>query len=310
MNILLILSLLIGVPFGYTQYSINKIEKDHPPAGQFKTIDNIKMHYQILGSGPVVVLLHAQPSNLKQFNKLKNILKTNYTVISIDRPGMGYSESLKEQSPKRLMQQAQLIRGLVHEITNEKPILIGHSYGGALALSYATQFEDEISGLIVINTASHAWKKGKPWLPFRILSNPIYGKLFTNTFAMIYGQATISSSANSNFPNNQAPINYAKDTSAALTLRPKTLESYANDALNLREALKLQQNSYIELTIPITIMAGDEDTVTPNKIHSYILHNDISHSKLVKVSGVAHSIPELKPSLIKIEIEKLLKNNY
>ena len=41
MNILLILSLLIGVPYGYTQYSIAKIEKTHPPAGQFKIIDNI-----------------------------------------------------------------------------------------------------------------------------------------------------------------------------------------------------------------------------------------------------------------------------
>ena len=47
MNILLILSLLIGVPYGYTQYSIAKIEKTHPPAGQFRIIDNIKMHYQI-----------------------------------------------------------------------------------------------------------------------------------------------------------------------------------------------------------------------------------------------------------------------
>ena len=94
-------------------------------------------------------------------------LKNNYTVISIDRPGMGYSESIREQSPKRLMQQARLIRGLVREITNEKPIVVGHSYGGALALSYVVQFEHEIKGLIVVNTASHPWKKGKPWLPLK-----------------------------------------------------------------------------------------------------------------------------------------------
>jgi pimeloyl-ACP methyl ester carboxylesterase len=307
MNILLILSLLIGVPYGYTQYSISKIEKTHPPAGQFRIIDNIKMHYQISGSGPTVILLHAQPSNQEQFNKLKDVLKNNYTVISIDRPGMGYSESISEQSPKRLMQQARLIRGLVREITNEKPIVVGHSYGGALALSYVVQFEQEVRGLIVVNTASHPWKKGKPWLPFRIISNPIYGKLFTNTFAMMYGQTTISSSADSNFPNGQTPDNYISDTSATLTLRPKTLQSYANDALNLREALALQQDFYTKLTLPVTIMSGDEDSVTPNKIHSYKLHNDILHSKLIKVSGVAHSIPELKPSLIKIEIEKLLK---
>jgi pimeloyl-ACP methyl ester carboxylesterase len=307
MNILLILSLLIGIPFGYTQYSIAQIEKNHPPAGQFKKINNINMHYQITGSGPVVVLLHAQPANQEQFNKLKEVLRTSYTVISIDRPGMGYSETLEEKSSKRLSLQAQVVRNLVNEITTEKPIIVGHSYGGGLALSYVTQFEDEVAGLIVVNTASHAWKKGKPWLPFRILSNPIYGKLFANTYASIYGQMTLASSADSNFPNNKAPDNYTTETSAALTLRPKTLTSYATDALNLRMALEMQQTSYKKINIPVTIMLGEEDNVTPNKVHSFRLHNDIIHSKLVKVSGVAHSIPELEPGLIKLEIENLLK---
>ena len=55
-------------------------------------------------------------------------------------------------------------------------------------------------------------------------------------------------------------------------------------------------------------MTGKEDTVTPNEIHSYQLNSDIKHSKLVEVDNVAHSIPELKPDIIKIEIEKILEN--
>ena len=308
MNIFLALSLLIGVPYGYTQYSVSQIEKNHPPVGQFKIINNIRLHYQIIGHGPVVVLLHSQPANQQQFKKLKNTLQKNYTVISVDRPGMGYSDPIKDISSKRLELQAQLIRELIKSITNEKPLIVGHSYGGALALSYAIQYENEIEGLLVVNTASHPWKKGKPWLPFRIISNPIYGKLFTNTYAMVYGKMTIDSSADSNFPNNKAPTNYINNTSSALTLRPKNLRSYTYDALNLRDALELQHKLYSQLTIPITIMTGKEDTVTPNKIHSYQLNSDIKHSKLVEVDNVAHSIPELKPDMIKNEIEKILEN--
>ena len=308
MNIIIALSLLIGIPYGYTQYSVNQIEKNHPPVGQFKIIDDIRIHYQIIGSGPAVVLLHSQPANQEQFNKLKNILKNNYTVISIDRPGMGYSEPIKDFSSKRLELQAKLIRKLIQKITKDKPIIVGHSYGGALALSYAIHYENEIEGLVLVNTASHPWKKDKPWLPFRIISNPIYGKFFTNTFAMIYGKMTIDKSANSNFPNGKAPLNYINDTSSALTLRPKNLQSYTYDALNLREALEQQEEFYSQLDIPITIMTGNEDTVTPNKLHSYQLNKDIKHSKLVKVSEVAHSIPELKPGLIKNEIENILEN--
>ena len=308
MNIILALSLLIGIPYGYTQYSAIQIEKQHPPVGQFKIINNIKLHYQIIGHGPLVVLLHSQPSNQQQFNKLKNTLQNSYTVISVDRPGMGYSDPVKDVSPKRLELQAQLIRELIKSITDEKPILVGHSYGGALALSYAIQYEDEIEGLLVINTASHPWKKSKPWLPFRIISNPIYGKLFTNTYAMIYGKMTIEASADSNFPNKKAPTNYINDTSSELTLRPKNLQSYTYDAINLRDALELQHRFYNHLTIPVTIMAGKGDSVTPNKIHSYQLNSDIKHSKLVNLDSVAHSIPELRPDLIKNEIEKIFEN--
>lgn len=308
MNIIIALFLLVGIPYGYTQYSVTQIENNHPPEGQFKQINNLKIHYDIIGKGPTVVLLHSQPSNQKQFYKLKNILKDNYQVISIDRPGMGYSDPIKEISPKRLQIQAQLIRELLKDLKVKKPIIVGHSYGGALALSYAIQFEGSVKGLVLVNTASHPWKKGRPWLPFRIISNPIYGKLFSNTFAMIYGKINLDTSANNNFPNNKAPINYIKNTSSELTLRPKTLQSYTYDALNLREALELQKNFYNKLSIPVTIMSGNEDTVTPNSLHSYQLNIEIKQSKLVKVANVAHSIIELKPNLIKNEIEIILEN--
>ena len=308
MNIIIALLLLVGVPYGYTKYSVTQIENNHPPEGQFKLVNNLKIHYDIVGKGPTVVLLHSQPSNQKQFYKLKNILKDNYRVISIDRPGMGYSEPIEEVSAKRLEIQAQLIRELLKNLKVEKPIIVGHSYGGALALSYAIQFEDSVKGLILVNTASHPWKKGQPWLPFRIISNPIYGKLFSNTFAMIYGKMNIDTSANNNFPNNKAPINYIKNTSSELTLRPKTLQSYTYDALNFRDALELQSRFYNRLSVPITIMSGNEDTVTPNSLHSYQLNSEIKHSKLVKVANVAHSIIELKPNLIKNEIEIILEN--
>ena len=55
-------------------------------------------------------------------------------------------------------------------------------------------------------------------------------------------------------------------------------------------------------------MSGNEDTVTPNSLHSYQLNSEIKQSKLVKVANVAHSIIELKPNLIKNEIEIILEN--
>ena len=60
---------------------------------------------------------------------------------------------------------------------------------------------------------------------------------------------------------------------------------------------------YKNLSIPVTILAGIGDRVTPNKTHSFQLHKNIKHSKLIELSNVEHSIPELNPMKIIEEIQ-------
>ena len=302
MEYIAILAFILGLPFAYTQLEVKKIEDKYPPSGYFKNIDDLKIHYTDIGSGQPVVLLHSQPANERQFELLKNTLKKSYRVISIDRPGMGYSEGPKINSSERIFVQAKIISKLLKEITDEKPVIVGHSYGGALALSLALNDEENLKKLILVNTASHPWKSDNIWLPFKIITDPIIGKMFLNTYAMIYGKSVIERSADDNFPNNNPTPGFIDKVGAELTLRPKTLESYALDAINLRSSLMKQHENYKNLKLPVTIIAGIGDRVTPNEIHSFQLHKVIKHSKLIKVEDVEHSIPELNPKVILEEI--------
>ena len=303
MEYIAILAFILGLPFSYTQLEIKKIENKYPPLGYFKNIDGFKIHYTDIGSGQPVVLLHSQPANERQFDLLKNKLKENYRVISVDRPGMGYSEGIKENSSERLFIQAKIISKLIREITDEKPVVVGHSYGGALALSLALYDEENLKKLVLVNTVSHPWKSDGIWFPFRIITNPFIGKIFSNTYAMIYGKSVIEKSADDNFPNNKPTPDFIARVGAELTLRPTTLESYALDAINLKSSLSKQYQNYNKLKLPVTILAGIGDRVTPNKTHSYKLHKDIKHSKLIELNEVEHSIPELNPIKIIEEIQ-------
>ena len=303
MEYIAILAFLLGLPFTYTQLEVKKIENKYPPLGYFKNIDGYNIHYTDIGSGQPVVLLHSQPANERQFDLLKNKLKENYRVISIDRPGMGYSEGPKINSSERLFLQAEIISKLLDEIIDEKPIVVGHSYGGALALSLALYEEKNIKKLILVNTVSHPWKGDGVWLPFKIITNPLIGKIFSQTYAMIYGQSVIDRSADDNFPDNKPTPGFVNRVGAELTLRPASLESYALDAINLKSSLSKQYKNYENLSIPVTILAGIGDRVTPNKTHSFQLHKNIKHSKLIELSNVEHSIPELNPMKIIEEIQ-------
>ena len=303
MEYIAILAFLLGLPFTYTQLEVKKIENKYPPLGYFKNIDGYNIHYTDIGSGQPVVLLHSQPANERQFDLLKNKLKENYRVISIDRPGMGYSEGPKINSSERLFLQAEIISKLLDEIIDEKPIVVGHSYGGALALSLALYEEKNIKKLILVNTVSHPWKGDGVWLPFKIITNPLIGKIFSQTYAMIYGKSVIDRSADDNFPDNKPTPGFVNRVGAELTLRPASLESYALDAINLKSSLSKQYKKYKNLSIPVTILAGKGDRVTPNKTHSFQLHKNIKHSKLIELSNVEHSIPELNPMKIIEEIQ-------
>jgi pimeloyl-ACP methyl ester carboxylesterase len=303
MEYIAILAFLLGLPFTYTQLEVKKIENKYPPLGYFKNIDGYNIHYTDIGSGQPVVLLHSQPANERQFDLLKNKLKENYRVISIDRPGMGYSEGPKINSSERLFLQAEIISKLLDEIIDEKPIVVGHSYGGALALSLALYEEKNIKKLILVNTVSHPWKGDGVWLPFKIITNPLIGKIFSQTYAMIYGKSVIDRSADDNFPDNKPTPGFVNRVGAELTLRPASLESYALDAINLKSSLSKQYKKYKNLSIPLTILAGIGDRVTPNKTHSFQLHKNIKHSKLIELSNVEHSIPELNPMKIIEEIQ-------
>jgi len=303
MEYIVILAFILGLPFTYTQIEVKKIENKYPPLGYFKNIDGYNIHYTDIGTGQPVVLLHSQPANERQFEVLKNELKESYRVISIDRPGMGYSEGPKINSSERLFIQAKIISKLLQEIVDEKPIVVGHSYGGALALSLALHDEQNIRKLVLVNTASHPWKGDDVWLPFKIITNPFIGKIFSRTYAMIYGKSVIDRSADDNFPNNNPTPGFINRVGAELTLRPATLESYALDAINLKSSLSKQYKNYGNLSLPVSILAGVGDRVTPNKTHSFQLHKDIKQSKLIEVNDVEHSIPELNPMKIVAEIQ-------
>ena len=78
-------------------------------------------------------------------------LLAKYRMISIDRPGFGYSQF---GDAKNLEDQSKLIRQFVRSIQNGKPIYaIGHSYGGPLIVKLQVDDQNLFDGLILLAAA-------------------------------------------------------------------------------------------------------------------------------------------------------------
>ena len=103
-----------------------------------KNIDGINLNYKIYGEGDLVVLLHGWGQNIKMMEPLVKALKTKKVLI-IDLPGFG--ETPEPSSVWSIEEYADFVKKIVESLGYKKCSLIGHSFGGKIALKYASKYE-------------------------------------------------------------------------------------------------------------------------------------------------------------------------
>ena len=143
-----------------------------------KKINGFDIHFAKTGNDtlPTLFFVHGSPDSwtrYEEFMKDKDLL-SKYRMISIDRPGFGFSQF---GDAKNLEDQSKLISPFVRSIKNSKPIYaIGHSYGGAMVIKLQTDNTDLFDGLILLAGAVDP-KQEKPerW---RFVMNTIPLKYF------------------------------------------------------------------------------------------------------------------------------------
>ena len=118
-------------------------------------VDGFDIHYAKTGNDtfPTLFFVHGSPDGWTRYEKFmqdKDLL-TKYRMISIDRPGFGYSQF---GDAKNIADQSKLISPLVRSIQNGKPLYaVGHSYGGPVIVKLQVDNQDLFDGLVLLAAA-------------------------------------------------------------------------------------------------------------------------------------------------------------
>ena len=120
-------------------------------------IDSVKyeyghLYYRTYGKGEIIVILSGGPgSNALQEESVALKLSENYKVILLEQRGTGLSIPTKFDSTTITLKAAiSDINLLLKHLNISKTILLGHSWGGSLAMIYASQFPQKVKSLILI----------------------------------------------------------------------------------------------------------------------------------------------------------------
>lgn len=132
----------------------------------FVSVKDGKLFYRIAGIGLPLVVLHGGPG-LSQDYLLPQLYKLaeNNLVIFYDQRGSGKSLQTKlDETHINIDQFVEDLETLRTSLGFDKFILLGHSWGGLLAMQYAVDHQENLIGLILLNTAPADYKGQKAFI--------------------------------------------------------------------------------------------------------------------------------------------------
>lgn len=307
---LIIIAALLVVSAIMTVIGSWLIERAHPPRGRRIDVAGLRQHVVELGPvndatrGLPLVLLHGAGCNLEDMRlALGERLAARHRVLLVDRPGQGWSESggRKASSPAA---QAAVLRGLLDRLGIVRAVLVGHSWGGALALAFALDHPRRTAGLVLLSPPTHPHLRRRMTRLYRMLATPLAGWLFAHTLALPLAAATFDTGIRAAFTPQAPPRHYLKRSAAFLLLRPSAFLANARDMADLRGFLLHQARRYHELAAPIVIIQGDRDGVVVCETHAKAFAAAAPHAKLIMLPGVGHMPHHAATDRVLAEIEE------
>jgi len=266
-------------------------------------VDGTRLHYTDEGEGPAVVLIHGMYGSLFDYKlSIFDELKRHLRVVAIDMPGHGFSE--RPRPRMTLGDHAKYLHEALKSLGVKKPVLVGHSWGGALVLRYTLEYPSEVAGLVSLSAYVKPYHVAAPL--YHLSSAPVAGELFSRFIVQPLGRLLPPSFfLGEPFFPDKVPAIYA-DNLLPIALRTSDFRASAQEAKSLGRDLIWMGERYGNIRVPVTIVTGDSDLVTPPKQNAHVLQRAIPHARLVTLERTGHQPAFTKPAEVLEAIRTLV----
>ncbi len=109
-----------------------------------------RMACRTIGSGPPMVLIHGMAGSSASWEPVLDRLAAHFSVVAVDLPGHGGSAN--PGGDYSLGAHASCVRDLMIALGIERATIVGHSFGGGVAMQTAYQFPERCERLILVNS--------------------------------------------------------------------------------------------------------------------------------------------------------------
>ena len=282
-----------------------RAERLVPACGKFVEIDGNRIHYVEEGEGRPIVFLHGLGAQLHHFrHTLFGRLGAGYRLIALDRPGSGYSVRASGATG-RLPEQADVVRRFIEELRLERPLIVGHSLGGAVALALATEHPSALSGIALLSPLTHLEARIRQRFDLLYVPSALLRRILAYTAAiplsLRYAQPTLRFI----FAPQGVPTDYMVAGGGWLGLRPSHYFATSTDVVAVEQDLGRIEQRYGEIAMPAGILFGSADLVIGEAVHGEPMLDRIQGLDFERVEGLGHMPQFVEPERVAAFIQRI-----
>lgn len=259
----------LGACISSSAYS-SKVERTYPADGEMLDVGGQNVHVLTRGpeAAPPVLMIHGASANAREYtSSLAPHLEDSLRLLMADRPGHGWSDRF--DGAEQLGAQARQMAGVLDKLApGQKAVIVGHSFGGAVALRLALDRPDIVAGLVLLAPVTHDWGEGSGTSWYNsFASAPVAGPVFSQ-IAPLVGPSLMRSGVESVFDPAPVPPGYFEAAGLPLLLRPPNFRANARDMTALKAELAEQSARYGEITATVIVFSGSQDSVLAPRLHT------------------------------------------
>ncbi|UZE97872.1 alpha/beta fold hydrolase [Alkalimarinus alittae] len=256
---------------------------------KWANVNGLNIHYQEVGEGPTIVLVHGIMSSLQTWDDWVLELSKSYRVISLDVPGFGLTgapESMDDFNEEYLLN---TFAKFLDIIEVDHMSIAGNSLGGYIAAQYASNYPNRVDRLILLDPV--AYPQEVPWI-IDFATAPVISTIG----GFVQPPLLITLNVKQVYGDHQRIERRHMDRYVHMSQRPGARKSY----IKIMEILKERSSQetplpFAQIKAPTLLMWGEADKWVPVEL-SKRWNEDIRDSQVVIYPGVGHMPMEEIPS--------------
>jgi pimeloyl-ACP methyl ester carboxylesterase len=276
---------------GDVEWEKNRAAVFHADYSRFVEVDGVRVHYQEVGdpNAPPMFLIHGfAASNLVWSKVFLELAAPGFRVIAPDLPGYGYSGKPRHLD-YTIASQAKMVLSLLSQLGINRAVLVGSSYGAAIAATMALDHPALVEKLVLVGAVTN--NRPTRYLLMRLFSSPIIGDILSPL--VVGSRRLLRLRMKRVYDKHSWVLDERRVEARHLPLATRGAHRAIIRTVRRWDAERVSRDAH-QLKQPTLLLWGDTDREVPLR-DGERLHEEIPHSRLVVFRECGHLPQEEYP---------------